>query len=389
MSYDVVIVGGGAMGSSTAYHLKMTEPSLSVAVVERDSTYTRASTVLSDGNVRVQFHLEENIRISQYAMEALRTFAEDMATDRYRPEVTARYKGNLFLADESGKAHAMDGVELQMSLGCEVEWLDVRAVETRFPGLTLDGVVGGTFGRADGSVDPGAVLHGFRNKATELGAVYLEDEVMAVTRRDGRVAGARLRSGGELAAPTVLIAAGAWTADLVRPLGVDLPVTAVMRTVYVVSTGVETAGMPGLFLPSGVYALPERDRTWVMAWSLPDDPTGFDFTPAGRGRFTDVIWPELYRHIPVFDALEVQTSWAGLYDVNTMDGNAIIGEWPTVDGLFLATGFSGHGFQQCPAVGRYLAERIVGLAPTLDLSRLGGERILENRPLYEHEGRLI
>jgi glycine/D-amino acid oxidase-like deaminating enzyme len=162
-----------------------------------------------------------------------------------------------------------------------------------------------------------------------------------------------------------------------------------MRTVYVVSTPVDTAGMPSLFLPSGAYALPEGDRTWVMAWSRPEDPVGYDFTPAGRHRFTDVVWPELYRHLPMFDALEVQTSWAGLYDVNTLDGNAIIGEWPTIGGLFLATGFSGHGFQQSPAIGRYLAERILGLDPTLDLSRLGGERVLQGRPLFEHEGRLI
>jgi glycine/D-amino acid oxidase-like deaminating enzyme len=170
---------------------------------------------------------------------------------------------------------------------------------------------------------------------------------------------------------------------------VELPVLPVMRTVYVVSTTLETVGMPSLFLPSGVYALPERDRTWVMAWSRSEDPVGFDFTPAGRRRFTDVIWPELYRNIPVFDSLEVQSSWAGLYDVNTLDGNAIIGKWPTLDGLILATGFSGHGFQQSPAVGRYLAERILELPPALDLSRLGPERILEGRPLHEHAGRLI
>jgi glycine/D-amino acid oxidase-like deaminating enzyme len=170
---------------------------------------------------------------------------------------------------------------------------------------------------------------------------------------------------------------------------VELPVLPVMRTVYVVSTTVETVGMPSLFLPSGVYALPESDRTWVMAWSRPEDPVGFDFTPAGRRRFTDIIWPELYRNIPVFDSLEVQSSWAGLYDVNTLDGNAIIGKWPTLDGLILATGFSGHGFQQSPAVGRYLAEKILDLAPVLDLSRLGPERILEGRPLHEHAGRLI
>jgi FAD-dependent oxidoreductase domain-containing protein 1 len=157
----------------------------------------------------------------------------------------------------------------------------------------------------------------------------------------------------------------------------------------VVSTTVRTDGMPSLFLPSGVYAIPESDHTWLIAWSLPEDPIGFDFTPSGRQRFTDVIWPELHRHLPVFDSLEVETAWAGLYDVNTMDGNAILGEWPTIRGLYLATGFSGHGFQQSPAVGRHLAELILGRRPTLDLSRFGGQRVLDNQPLYEHAGRLI
>jgi glycine/D-amino acid oxidase-like deaminating enzyme len=386
---DVIIVGGGAMGSSTAYHLMEVEPSLSVAVIEKDSSYARASTVLSDGNVRVQFNLEENILISQHTMEVLRTFADDMATDTFRPEVGARHQGNLFLAGEDGREAALEGLDLQRSLGCDVEWLESSAIEARYPGLELEGIAGGTLGVNDGSVDPGAVLRGYRSKAIELGARYVEDEVLAVTTHNDRVSGVRLRSGVDLAAPGVFVAAGAWSADLVRPLGVALPVIPVMRTVYVVAATVETAGKPSLFLPSGVYALPESDRTWVMAWSRPEDPIGFDFTPAGRHRFTDVIWPELYRHIPAFDSLEVQTSWAGLYDVNTLDGNAILGEWPTVPGLYLATGFSGHGFQQCPAVGRYLAERILGLSPTLDLSRLGGERILQNRPLYEHEGRLI
>jgi glycine/D-amino acid oxidase-like deaminating enzyme len=377
------------MGSSTAYHLMKHDPTLSVLVVERDDTYARASTLLSDGNVRVQFNLEENIRMSQYALEIIETFGDDMATDRYRPEVAARHQGNLFLADEESKSHCIDGLALQRALGSEVEWLDALAIEDRFAGLRLEGIVGGTFGAADGSVDPGAVMRGYRNKAIELGARYIQDEVIELTTQGALMTGAGLASGEHLEAPVVFVASGAWTADLVRPLGVELPVLPVMRTVYVVSTTVETVGMPSLFLPSGVYALPESDRTWVMAWSRPEDPVGFDFTPAGRRRFTDVIWPELYRNIPVFDSLDVQSSWAGLYDVNTLDGNAIMGKWPTLDGLILATGFSGHGFQQSPAVGRYLAERILDLPSVLDLSRLGPERILEGRPLHEHAGRLI
>ena len=377
------------MGSSTAYHLMKVDPSLSVAVVERDSSYARASTVLSDGNVRIQFNLEENIRMSQYALEVLRTFDDDMATANFRPEVGARHQGNLFLSDEMGKPAALTGIETQRQLGCDVSWLASDEILVRFPGLRLEGIVGGSFAQVDGSVDPSAVLRGFRNKAAELGTRYLDDEVVELLSNGGAMTGARLRSGGDLMSPIIVNCAGAWAADLVRPLGVELPVIPVMRTVYVVSTTVPTAGMPSLFLPSGVYAIPESDHTWLIAWSLPEDPIGFDFTPAGQQRFTDIIWPELHGHLPVFDSLNVETAWAGLYDVNTLDGNAILGEWPTIKGLYLATGFSGHGFQQSPAVGRYLAEQILGRSPTLDLSRFGGQRVLDSQPLYEHAGRLI
>jgi len=377
------------MGSSTAYHLMNIEPSLSVIVIEKDSSYARASTVLSDGNIRIQFNLPENIRMSQYALEVLRTFDDDMATASFRPEVGARHQGNLFLSDEMGKPEALRGIETQRDLGCDVSWLTSEEILARFPGLRLDGIVGGSFAQMDGSVDPSAVLRGFRNKAAELGARYLDDEVVELLSQDGAMTGARLRSGGHLLSPIIVNCAGAWAADLARQLGIEVPVIPVMRTVYVVSTSVPTAGMPSLFLPSGVYAIPESDHTWLIAWSLPEDPIGFDFTPAGQQRFTDIIWPELHGHLPVFDSLKVETAWAGLYDVNTMDGNVILGQWPTIKGLYLATGFSGHGFQQSPAVGRHLAELILGRSPTLDLSRLGGQRVLDNEPLYEHTGRLI
>lgn len=389
MSPDVIIVGGGVMGASTAYHLLHSDSGLSVTVVERDNTYARASTVLSDGNVRIQFSLEENILISQHAMEVLRTFDEEMETSGFRPEVAARHQGNLFLADQESKMDAIAGVALQTRLGCEVEWLEPEQLAERFPSLGIEGVAGGSFARSDGSVDPSAMLRGYRNKAVELGAVFLDDEVVELGSDGGSVNGVRLGREGDLPCPVVVVTAGAWTGDLVRPIGVELPVIPVMRTVYVVSTTVPTTGMPSVFLPSGVYALPESDQTWLIAWSRPEDPVGYDFTPAGRQRFTDLIWPELHRHLPVFDSLDVESSWAGLYAVNTLDGNAIVGPWPAIDGLYLATGFSGHGFQQGPALGRYLSELILGLDPAIDLSRLGAQRIIDNQPLHEHAGRLI
>ncbi|WKZ81722.1 MAG: FAD-binding oxidoreductase [Acidimicrobiia bacterium] len=388
MNHDVVIVGGGVMGSSAAYHLRRFDPAISVLVLERDASYRYASTVLSEGNVRIQFNLEENIRISQHTMEVMATFSEDMATTAFRPESAPRREGNLFLVDEAGREVALQGLELQRSLGCDVEWLEPASIAEVFPSLRTEGLAGGTLGRSDGGVDPTAVLRGYRNKAIEMGVEYAETEALALVDSGGPAP--RVRTGdGDLAAGAVLVTAGAWTADLLLPIGVDLPVVPVRRTVYVVASTVPTAGMPAVFLPSGAYAIPVSECIWNMAWSLPDDPVGYDFTPASRGRFEDRVWPELVAHLPAFDRLRVETSWAGLYAVNTLDGNAIIGRWPGMSGLYMATGFSGHGFQQAPAVGRHLAESILGLPHALDLSRLGPQRVIDGIPVREHSGRLI
>jgi len=389
MSYDVVIVGGGVMGSSTAYHLLKMDPSLSIAVFEKDSTYEQASTVLSDGNVRIQFSLEENIRISQHTLEILESFSDDMATATFRPEVVPRRQGNLFLADADGRDDAISAMLTQQELGCAVEWLDDDEIGERYDVYQPEGLVGGTLGHDDGSVDPTALLQGYRSKAIELGAEYVESAATGLVADNSRMRGLRLDSGEEIRCTQVVLSAGAWSAGLASGIAIDLPVEPFMRTVYVVSTPFPSDGLPSVFLPSGVYAISESDNVWLMGWSRPEDPVGFEFLPGSRQRFEDLIWPELVRHLPSFDQIQIDRSWAGLYAVNTLDGNAILGEWPTTRGLFLATGFSGHGFQQAPAVGRYMAESVLETPHVLDLHRFGPQRILNGEPLHEHAGRII
>lgn len=378
------------MGWATAYHLSRLDDGVGVSVVERDPTLRYSSTMLSDGNVRIQFNLEENILISRYAMECLEGFSEEMAVGDFKPDPHMRKQGNLFLVDEESRDDALAGLATQQRLGCNSEWLDFDEIVRRYPALVSNGLIGGTFGPDDGSVDPNAVVEGYRRRAIAGGVTSVEAKVEEIAVSGDRVAGVRLADGSVLETETVVVCAGAWSTPLLATAGVHIPVEPVMRTVYVVAGEVPGGNsIPSFFLPSGVYVIPEADGTFFMAWSTDEDPVGYDFTPAPRSRFYDVIWPELASRMEAFDRLEVIRSWAGLYAQNRLDANAIIGEWPELGGLFQATGFSGHGFQQCHAVGRYLAESILDHTISLDLSRLGPERILAREPLREHAGRII
>jgi FAD-dependent oxidoreductase domain-containing protein 1 len=386
----VLIVGGASMGWATAHHLLRLDGQLDVTVIEKDPTLRYSSTMLSDGNVRIQFNLEENIVMSQYAMECLEGFARDMAVGDFSPDPQLRKQGNLFLVDEAGKDAAVSGLTTQQRLGCDSVWLDMDEIARKYPALSSDHLLGGTWGPSDGSVDPTAVVEGYRRKALAAGAVSVHDEVASLAVSNGNAAGVRMVDGSLVGADVVVVCAGAWSSGLLATVGVEIPVEPVMRTVYVVAGEVDgSESLPSAFLPSGVYVIPEHDGTFLIAWSTDADPVGFDFTPAPRSRFYDVIWPALVSTLPAFDRLEVVRSWSGLYAQNRLDANAIIGEWPGIEGLYQATGFSGHGFQQCHAVGRHLAELITGRSPSLDLSRLGPTRIVAGEPYAEHAGRII
>lgn len=379
---DVVIVGGGVMGSAVAYYLTRFEPSLKVAVVERDPTYEKSSTTLSMANARIQFSLKENIQISQYALERLANFETEMAVDDQVPHIGYRREGNLFLVDAAGREHAKAAFDLQQRLGCQVEWWTPDQIRARYP-LYEPGDLEGTFGPQDGHFDAYAVLMGYRAKARAQGAVYRQDEVSALTTDGGRVAGVRLASGDTLNADLVVNCAGAWCAGLAETAGVRLPVEPVKRQVFALAMATKPEGpLPLTVLPSGLYFRTETGDLLLVGKSLPEDPVGFDFNWDDK-RFLENLWFELAEFVPAFDTLKLMRGWAGLYAVNNLDGNAILGEWPELKGFYLANGFSGHGLQQAPAVGRYLSELILKRPVSLDLSIFSPERVLENKSLSE------
>ncbi len=388
-TYDVILAGGGVMGNAAATYLLQADERLKVAIVEMDPTYARASTTLSDGNIRVQFNLKENILISLYGLECLRTFAEDMTVDGERPDIAFRQQGNLFLVGEEHRPEAELGLVTQRELGCQVEWLSPAEVSQRYPLLLPSGYAGATFGAQDGTMDPYAVLLALKKKAISLGASFVQGEVVELLQANGRATGVRLASGDRLAAKAVINSAGAWAPRLAQTVGIDLPVRPVKRQVFVVETAARPQdSLPLILLPTGLYLIHEHGGHFMCGKSLPDDPVGFDFS-WDQNIFSEQLWPELVDYIPSFDRLKVTSGWAGLYAVNTLDGNAILGQWPEIQDLYLVTGFSGHGFQQCFAAGRYLAELILDHPPTLDLDIFSPARVLENKPVFENAGRLI
>ena len=382
-TYDVIIVGGGIMGSATAYYLTKKDPTLKVAVIERDLTYARASTTLSMSNVRIQFSLKENIQISQYAFDALIGFEEEMAVDGIKPKIYYHREGNLFLVDETNEAHARRAFDLQQSLGCRIEWWTPQQIKLAFPLYATGSFLGGTYGPDDGHFDAYAALMGYKAKARSQGAEYLKNDVEKITTRSGRVTGVRLASREALEAAYIINCAGAWAAQMAATAGVNLPIVPIKRQVFTLDTAVKSQGpLPLTVLPSGLYFRTETGGVILLGKSMAEDPSGFHFSWDDK-RFMEILWPELAEFVPAFDRLKLVRGWAGLYAVNTLDGNAILGQWPEVEGLFLANGFSGHGLQQAPAVGRYLAELVLMLPVSLDLSIFGPDRILANKPLGE------
>jgi glycine/D-amino acid oxidase-like deaminating enzyme len=207
--------------------------------------------------------------------------------------------------------------------------------------------------------------------------------VERVFTRSAKVTGVGLSDGRQLTSPVVVNCAGAWAARLLEAVEISLPVKPVQRQVFVVEPEVKpTSPLPLTNLPSGLYFRTEGENRILVGRSFPDDPTGFELR-WHETRFTDALWPELAAFVPDFEHLRFERGWAGLYAVNTLDGNAILGEWPELQGLYLANGFSGHGLQQAPAVGRYLAELILDQTPLLDLSIFSPRRILAGRAIEE------
>ncbi|SAK95212.1 FAD dependent oxidoreductase [Caballeronia glebae] len=386
MASDVVIVGGGVIGSSVAYFLRATDPTVRVTVIERDPTYARSSSALSAASIRQQFSTPLSVRMSLFGIDFLRSIGERLEVNGEQPSIDLHEGGYLFLASAAGAPTLRENHALQRELGADISLLDAAQLQARFPWLNTEDLAAGAFGESgEGWFDGYGLVQALRRKAQSLGARYVTAEVVGVGREGRRATSVRAANGQAYPCDVVVNAAGAWSRPIAAMLGIDIPVFARRRSIFNVSSPANLDRAPLLIDPTGVYFRPEG-RTYICGTSpsADNDPDDLPLDEVDHALFDDVIWPTLAHRVPEFEALRVERCWSGYYEYNVLDQNAIIGHHPDVENCIFANGFSGHGLQQGPATGRGVSELILrGRFETLDLSPLNWTRVLEGRPIVE------
>lgn len=394
---DVVIVGGAAIGSSVACHLAM-DPGFTgrIVVIEKDPTYKLSASALSAASIRQQFSSAVNIRISMHGIAFLRNIGDYLSVNGEKPEIGLTEGGYLYLGDADNAAILKANQALQQSEGADIALLDPGALAAKFPWLATTDLICGTYGLSgEGWFDGWGLLQAFRKKARSLGVEYRQGEVAGYETHEGRVTAVKLTDGTRIACGFAVNAAGSHGARLAATAGIAIPVQPKKRYVFTFTCKGEVHDCPLLIDTSGVYCRPEGHHSGdgqmficgasPAADNDPDwDDSATDVGDVDWSFFEDNIWPALATRIPAFEAIRPGQAWAGPYDMNLIDANAILGPAIGIPNLLLANGFSGHGLQQSPAVGRGLAEMIIhGRYSSLDLSDLGHARIVEGRALKE------
>ena len=377
---DVVVVGGGAMGASIAYHLAAAGAGR-VILLEREAALGTGSTGRCAGGFRIQFSSEINVRLSLASVRMIRTF-----TEQHGLPLDVDVDGYLFLVrDEASWPGYRAAAAMQRSLGARVEELDPAAVAALVPGLAADGLVGATFGPDDGIADPSGLTNGYATLARRAGAELRLGTTATAIRTSpdgGRVTGVSTPD-ADIDAPVVVNAAGVWARDLAATCGIDLPIEPQPRHV------VTTSGFPGrperrtLVIDTATMFYFHREGAGVLIGMprLADAVATFE-TVVDDGWIAEELLPVAVSVLPALEAAGLARSWVGLYEM-TPDRHAILGPIGGLGGLYLANGFSGHGFQHAPIVGKVIAELVLGAPPTVDVSTLRLERFARGELIGE------
>ncbi|XP_076765384.1 FAD-dependent oxidoreductase domain-containing protein 1 [Xylocopa sonorina] len=404
---DVVIIGGGAIGSSIAYWLRkrIFKEEFTVVVVERDPMYTTASTVLSCGGLRQQFSLQENIEMSLFGAEFIRNINGYLGIEGEPPiDVAFHPYGYLMLASEKEAEVLIQNSKLQNFLGAKNIILSPDKLKNMFPWLNTNGIEIGCLGlEKEGWFDPWALLSAFKKKAMVLGAEYITAEATGflskpqnVRRLDKLIVKTKDGEIGTIQFAFAIVAAGAFSADVAKMANIGvgdgllkecLPVEPRKRYVYCFHCpGGPTINTPYIIDYNGMHVRREGLAETFICGKSPDpseEPSTVDLT-VDYDYFDEKVWPLLANRVPAFEKLKLKSSWAGYYEYNTFDQNGIIGPHPYYRNLLFATGFSGHGIQQSPAVGRAITELIADRQyVSIDLSKFEFQRLVSRMPARE------
>ena len=380
---DIIIIGGGVVGSGIAYTLLADGFRGKIVVVEKDPSYQYASSSLATGGVRQQFGTFINIQLAQYSVRFYEKFDEIMAVDGEKANSEFQQVGYLFLSNEKNWPVHQKRVALQKARDVEVEVLNPSEIKQIIPDLNTEDLSGAIFGPRDGVLDPNGVLQGFARKARSLGAEFIYDEVVQIIKDNKGVSAIVTSKGIRFSCRVIVNAAGPWANSVGNLLGVNIPVVPVRRQIFVCHPSAQASRpFPMIIDPGGTHWRSETGGRILAAKAKVDEPPGFNFE-VERRYFTEVVWPDLAHRYPPFDRLRMEKGWAGLYEV-TPDENAIYGEHPEIKGFYLANGFSGHGLMIAPATGKVMSEIIrVGRSETIDVSCLSLERFAKGELIIE------
>ena len=390
-SYDIVIVGGAIMGSSTAWFLsKNPDFDGSVLVVERDPSYETCSTAHTNSCMRQQFSTELNVRISQFAADFVKNIREYMGGDERVPELSIRSFGYMYFADNEPFADILRANQkVQLSSGAATQLMKPDEIREKYPFYNVEDIVLGSINLVDeGYWDGATVFDWWKRQAREAGVEYVANEVVAISKNpDGsRVESVTLASGEVIACGKMVNASGPRAARTAAMAGIELPVEPRKRYTWIFKAEQPLdQDLPLTIDPSGVHVRENGGGTYQCGGHSDVDPAvDFDDFAMDQSIWENHVWPILANRIPQFEAIKLQNEWGGHYSMNTFDHNAITGPHTEVENFIFLNGFSGHGLQQSPAMGRGTAELLTyGEYRSLDLTPFNYERIAAGKPIHE------
>ena len=383
MNYDIVIIGGGIIGSSVAYHLARDGRAGTIAVIERDMTYSEAATPRGSGGIRQLFSLPENIEMARYGLDFYKQFDQTMSSKGDQISISFRRQGYLFVSDAGNEKVMEQNFHKQQKMGVKAQLLDNTNLEQLFPSIYKNDVKLAVYSPDDAWIDAYSALNGFKSKARELGVTYVSEEISSANIQNKKIKSLKCAEGPTVRGEVFILATGAWSGEIAKYFDVNIPVEPMSRESYFFRCDKEIEPLPFIKTETDLAFRPEGNgfTGGMPDWSVKGG-WNWELSPT---RFEDTVWPSLAHRIPAMKTIKLERSWRGHYARNNLDYNAIIGPWAAnPHNLLIATGFSGHGIMHAPATGLAISELVLeGRYKTIDLTRFGTERVVAEKPYRE------